>query len=245
MPSISTSSRRQPLSQQWRLQNKRKHAIPLQGFSKALGSSSQLFLALPVAAQTSSLVVLSVAADDLRLVTNRSPGNITSAQVLPASWLLPPVSMSPCRQEDNLPVAGRHHRGADASRSLHLVSSSSQAAALLRSPDLPGLLAVDESAAQQLPPLPAACSYAMFQAPASSTGCCLTFSVQCFRRHRGVQVCQFANVFCGGIQALADRGYLQVGVRNAGHIDASFTVTVGLSALCRGLHASQLWHAAL
>jgi Male gamete fusion factor len=55
----------------------------LQGFSRALGSSSQLFLALPVAAQTNSLVVLSVAADDLKLVTNRSPGNITGAQVLP------------------------------------------------------------------------------------------------------------------------------------------------------------------
>lgn len=31
---------------------------------------------------------------------------------------------------------------------------------------------------------------------------------------------------CGGIQALADKGYLQVAVRNAGYIDASFTVTV-------------------
>jgi hypothetical protein len=39
-------------------------------------------------------------------------------------------------------------------------------------------------------------------------------------------VCQFANVSCGGIQALADRGYLQVAVRNAGYIDASFTISV-------------------
>ena len=76
----------------WRLQNNHNSALSLQGFAKALGSASQLFLALPVAAQTSSLVVLSVAADDLRLVTNRSPGNITAAQVLPATCLLLPVS---------------------------------------------------------------------------------------------------------------------------------------------------------
>ena len=49
-------------------------------------------------------------------------------------------------------------------------------------------------------------------------------------------MCQFANVSCGGIQALADRGYLQVGVRNAGYIDASFTVTVGISASDRSQH---------
>ena len=44
------------------------------------GSGSQLFLGLPVTSGTSSLVVLSVTADDLKLTTNRCPGNITSAQ---------------------------------------------------------------------------------------------------------------------------------------------------------------------
>lgn len=58
---------------------------PLQGYSRNLGGSSQLFLALPVASQTNSLVVLSVTADDLKLVTNRSPGNITAAQVVPVA----------------------------------------------------------------------------------------------------------------------------------------------------------------
>lgn len=50
-------------------------------FSKAAGSGSQLYLGLPIASGTSSLVVLSVTADDLQLTTNRCPGSITAAQV--------------------------------------------------------------------------------------------------------------------------------------------------------------------
>lgn len=48
---------------------------------QAFSSGSQLYLGLPVPGGTSSLVVLSVSADDLELVTNRCPGNITAAQV--------------------------------------------------------------------------------------------------------------------------------------------------------------------
>lgn len=44
-----------------------------------------------------------------------------------------------------------------------------------------------------------------------------------------LQVCQFANVSCGGFQALADRGYMQVDVRNAGYIASSYTVSVHLA----------------
>jgi hypothetical protein len=77
-------------------------SVSLQGFSRALGGASQLFLALPVAAQTSSLVVLSVAADDLRLVTNRSPGNITAAQVLPASPAAHTLQPQMCCQSGRL-----------------------------------------------------------------------------------------------------------------------------------------------
>ena len=115
----------------WRLQSEHVSAASLQGFSKALGSSSQLFLALPVAAQTSSLVVLSVAADDLRLVTNRSPGNITAAQVLPASRIL---CWSLCAAARDQPVIGPCYGSSGASCPLHpvLAVRSCAGAGLLR-----------------------------------------------------------------------------------------------------------------
>ncbi len=58
-----------------------KEAVRVQAISKTVGSASQLHLVLPVPAPANSLVVLSVAADGLQLVTNRSPGHITNAAV--------------------------------------------------------------------------------------------------------------------------------------------------------------------
>ncbi len=40
------------------------------------------------------------------------------------------------------------------------------------------------------------------------------------------QVCQYADVKCGGFVALSDKGYLQVDVRNTGYIASSYYVTV-------------------
>ena len=46
-----------------------------------MGGAAQVYLGLPITALTNSLVVLSLAADNLRLVTNSSPGKISAAQV--------------------------------------------------------------------------------------------------------------------------------------------------------------------
>ncbi|CAG9465795.1 unnamed protein product [Pedinophyceae sp. YPF-701] len=40
------------------------------------------------------------------------------------------------------------------------------------------------------------------------------------------KVCQFANVECGGFEALTERGYLTAEVENEGYIDAGFTISV-------------------
>ncbi|GMH43713.1 hypothetical protein BSKO_11635 [Bryopsis sp. KO-2023] len=40
------------------------------------------------------------------------------------------------------------------------------------------------------------------------------------------QVCKFANVTCGGFEALTDVGYLTVEVKNTGYIQADYTATV-------------------
>jgi hypothetical protein len=109
----------------WRLQNNHDSALSLPGFSRTLRGASQLFLALPVAAQTSSLVVLSVAADDLRLVTNRSPGNITAAQVLPASRFL---RWSHCATAGDQPVIGPRYGSSGASCPLHPVLAARRCA---------------------------------------------------------------------------------------------------------------------
>lgn len=60
----------------------------IQGMSRTVGAGAALFLALPVAGPANSLVVLSLVADGLQLVTNRSPGRITAAAVRAAVWVL-------------------------------------------------------------------------------------------------------------------------------------------------------------
>ena len=52
-----------------------------------VGTEAAVFLALPVAGPANSLVVLSLVADGLQLVTNHSPGRITAAAVRPAIWV--------------------------------------------------------------------------------------------------------------------------------------------------------------
>ena len=49
-----------------------------------------------------------------------------------------------------------------------------------------------------------------------------------------LQVCQYADVSCGGFTAGNQHGYLQVDVANTGYIPASYTVTVGC---CSPAHA--------
>lgn len=40
------------------------------------------------------------------------------------------------------------------------------------------------------------------------------------------QVCRYANVTCGGFEAMTDVGYLNIEVENVGYLDADYTVTV-------------------
>ena len=49
------------------------------------------------------------------------------------------------------------------------------------------------------------------------------------------RVCSFAGDACGGFEALADRGYLRVAVRNLGHLDADYMV--GVANCSRGVDA--------